>query len=220
MSLLMSACCCEDQCECVIYNTPLCWNYYLIKQKTTYVSCEEFDCCGGLTEYRVGIYFTNSCTPPTADAVLNLYKAGSIQYNPAEVTYACDGNDHCSGFTFEYESCSLILSAQQTVCTQTFSFPNAGPFNNEFGTSPNGYTFTADTTTDPNGSNYPYPDASQGFSNEVLGLYFNAQGYTTHAYKATGFPDPNCGTDFDYSVYGLTIIIPACVETPPVGCCP
>ena len=208
MSLLMSACCCEDQCEC---DTQLCWNYYLIKQKITYVSCEEFDCCGGLTEYRVGIYFTNSCTPPTANAVLNLYKAGSVQYNPAEVTVACNGNDHCSGFTFEYESCSLILSAQQTVCTQTFSFPNAGPFNNEFGTFPNGYTFTASFL---NGV------AEQGFDTFTLGLYFNFSGYTTHVYKATGYPDPNCGTDFDYSVNGLTIIIPPCVETPPVGCCP
>jgi hypothetical protein len=207
---MMAACCC-GQCEC---DTQKCWNWYLIKHKITWRGCDEFDCCAGLVEYRSGIYFTNSCSPPTAAAVLALYKAGSIPNCPAEVDIPCpEFGGFCEGFTTEYESCQLILSAQQTVCTQTFSFPSIGPFINEFGSYPSGISFTA-------GIDMPSGVASGGFSYEVFGLYFGDSGYTTHRYKATGFPDPNCGTDFDYSTYGVTIIIPPCVVNAPAGCCP
>ena len=206
MSLMMTACCC-GQCEC---DTQKCWNWYLVKHKITWLTCDEFDCCGGLVQYRVGIYFTNSCSPPTAAAVLALYKAGSVPYNPAEITVPCpEFNGFCEGYVWEYESCDLILSAQQTVCTQTFSFPTLGPFKDQFGSNPTGFTFTA-------GIDMPGGAASQGFSSELLGLYFNAQGYTTYPYKSNGSP---CQYDWDYSQYGLTIIIPPC-KTAPAGCCP
>lgn len=206
MSLMNSVCCC-GQCECP---NQLCWNWYFVKYKETYRTCSEFDCCGGLIFYYTGIYFTNSCTPPTAAAVLALFKAGSVSGAPAERDTPCpEGDSTCVGVVTEYESCDLILSAQQTVCTQTFSFPSLGPFYDEFNSSPSGITTTATIGAGPVAT----------WSNYLLQFCVNIPGCHGPTI-ATGYPAPSCGFDFDYSTYGLTIIIPPCSLDVPAGCCP
>lgn len=210
MSLMMAACCC-GQCECP---DQTCWNWYFVKYKQTYRTCSEFDCCGGLVFYYSGTYFTNSCSPPTAAAVLALFKAGSVIYAPAEVDIPCPPFDgFCEGVVTEYESCDLILSAQQTVCTQTYSFPTLGPYYDQYNSYPSGVTNTA---TRLNGNSQG--PATAGTADSFMQFCVNAP--SCHGpYKATGYPDPNCGTDWDYSRYGLTIIIPSCNENAPAGCC-
>ena len=213
MSLLMSVCCCGgdvDNCDCP---EQICWNWYYVTYEERYKSCSEFCCGNGVVRNYAGLYFTNFCTPQTIDVVLALFKAGSVTNCAAETDFPCpEGDGSCGGFVSEYTSCSLILSAQQTVCTQTFLFPNYR-FKDEFNVFPSGITNTA---TRINGNSQGYATAGSQYTF----LQLITRGIGGGPYKQTGIPDPSCGSDYDYSQYGLTIIIPPCRGGVPASCCP
>jgi hypothetical protein len=126
---------------------------------------------------------------------LALYRAGQGPYIPAQGFFGPCGSGNQIQTEYIYPSCTLVSSVQNQICAQTYSYPTVGPFR---------YSHSPILI-----GNY-----TNGFAQPELAYNL----YTSNYWKVEGFPDPECGTNVDYGVFGVSFTTPPCRDS--VGCCP